>query len=459
MMSTRPGLAARVRMWFDVPPPGAVQLAVFRIALGVMVLWDACERIPTAHLFLAEDGFFPRAFQDVERPSLFSLFGDGNWSIFLLVIYGLCGLALAIGFRPRLAAFLGWFLILSLHHRNPYVTNGGDFFLRVILLWTAFLPTGGALTPWRQTSVWSRGVWAVYRLQVSVVYLITAAHKALAGGWLVGDALERSLRYVELTRPLAEIFLQWEAALHPLGVAVVLVQFLAGFGLLLRSPLWRGIAVAWIAAMQISFLLVFNLGFFPWIGLVSLLPLVPIPHPAPEVARNFDWRGITAICAGTLTFLYAVASLGIEQDDSTYERAFQLVGLNQRWPMFSHPSSFSSRLAVVVRDRGRPVDLIALDWAGDGELRGREFAFPGGGDRLYATHRWGDFLDCVARDELSGGRSMAREIAHRIGSHFARKHPELSKSGWSVVVFSRLNTPDASEEADDREVLARSSGH
>ena len=47
-----------------------------------------------------------------------------------------------IGYKTRLFKILSWLVIISIHGRNPLLTNGGDVVMTIWWLWTIWLPQG-----------------------------------------------------------------------------------------------------------------------------------------------------------------------------------------------------------------------------------------------------------------------------------------------------------------------------
>ena len=114
--------------------------------------------------------------------SLHFLDGTADFQGALFVIAGLFALALLVGWWTRLATAASWFLLTSLHARNPMVLQGGDTLLRLLLFWGLFLPLGraGRWTAWRRggrppgDAEVSAGSAALV-LQVCFVYWFSAA--------------------------------------------------------------------------------------------------------------------------------------------------------------------------------------------------------------------------------------------------------------------------------------------
>ena len=122
-------------------------LAALRVILGVLVLVDLLDRSRDLRVHYTDFGMLPRA-------ALLSKFINGlavclhvsvgTWPgmLALFILQAAVAFALLVGFHTRLMAVLSWFLMYSLHLRNPVVLQGGDDLLRMLLFWGMFLPLG-----------------------------------------------------------------------------------------------------------------------------------------------------------------------------------------------------------------------------------------------------------------------------------------------------------------------------
>ena len=120
-------------------------LALFRLGLGLLVVFDAIARLPDAAVFYSDTGAVPHSVvRELSRGgppvSLHMLHGTAAYAGALLVLHALAGLSLLVGYRTRLATAVCFLLTLSLHERNPLLMNWGDVILRLLLLWSLFLP-------------------------------------------------------------------------------------------------------------------------------------------------------------------------------------------------------------------------------------------------------------------------------------------------------------------------------
>lgn len=181
-------------------------LALFRVALGSLVIADVVTRAPNLEPFYTDFGVLPVApyvqeFANRLHISIHLGSGTLGWQVFLFSLTFLCGLALLVGYKTRLATVLGWFLLVSLQNRNPMVLNGGDVLFRMLLFWSFFLPLGARFSvdaalsepqPQRPRGaaanlLFSGGTMAL-TMQVFYIYVTTAILKDGKEWWPLGTA-------------------------------------------------------------------------------------------------------------------------------------------------------------------------------------------------------------------------------------------------------------------------------
>ena len=120
----------------DQPVPSTVgvfdldlrSLALFRVALGLVLITDLWIRSYDFTAHYTQDGWLPlEALSHItSRPwqnSLFQMHPSGEWAAFLFLIQGLSSLFFLVGFRTRLANIVCWFLTLHIQARNPMVLD------------------------------------------------------------------------------------------------------------------------------------------------------------------------------------------------------------------------------------------------------------------------------------------------------------------------------------------------
>ena len=122
-------------------------LALFRIAMGLLLLADLAIRATDLNAMYTDDGMFSRAEICRRATTIWNWsfhFASGSWG-FQATLFGLAAglaLALVVGFETRLATVGSWLMLLSLHHRVPPILSGAEILLRMLLFWAMFLPLG-----------------------------------------------------------------------------------------------------------------------------------------------------------------------------------------------------------------------------------------------------------------------------------------------------------------------------
>lgn len=122
-------------------------LAIFRIGIGLLILIDLIFRLPDLWAFYTDQGILPRFallqfFSDANRFSVYNISGQFWFVLLLFIISAISALFLIFGYKTKLASFISWFLLLSLHNRNELVLQAGDNLFHIIMFWSLFLPLG-----------------------------------------------------------------------------------------------------------------------------------------------------------------------------------------------------------------------------------------------------------------------------------------------------------------------------
>jgi len=259
-------------------------LAVFRVGIAAVVLLDLLLRSRYLGAFYTDAGVLPRALLFAVEPtlgplSLHALSGAVWFQVALFVLTGVGAAAMLVGYRTTLATLVTGLLVVSLHVRNPLVLNGGDLVLQMLFLWGLFLPLGErwSVDALREdprdewvTSVATAGVLC----QVVVIYATNAVLKLRGDAWLSGDAIQ----YVFSLEMFVHGVGHWLANYPALLVAFdkVWLGMLVGSGLLVLATGWpRALLAAAYAAMHVGMAATMQLGVFPFVAVVALVPFVP----------------------------------------------------------------------------------------------------------------------------------------------------------------------------------------
>nr|WP_285817580.1 HTTM domain-containing protein [Echinimonas agarilytica] len=198
----------------------------------------------------------------------------------------LAALALLVGYKTRLATAVSWVLLMSVQIRNPILLSGADDLMRVLLFWAMFLPLGARFAidsaleknqPYPQQNHFSVATiamlmqamyvyWAGALLKTgkawtedytAVYYALNAEHYTTYLGHWIGNVLE----------PILPMLTQFVFYIELYGPLFLITPFLL---LWFRLP-----ALVLLICMHIGFLLLLNVGHFPYVSITSLLLFTP----------------------------------------------------------------------------------------------------------------------------------------------------------------------------------------
>jgi hypothetical protein len=359
-------------------------LAVFRIALGAVCLYDLINRsfYLTAHY--TDEGVLPRgALVDGAADWLWSLhFYSGTWQgqAILFGLTGVVAIGLIIGYRCGVMAALLFVLMTSMQQRNLMVTYGADVVIRVLLFWSMFLPLGARWSldalladppvP-RRRAVLCAGTVALL-LQIMAIYIFTALLKN-GEPWINGTAIYYVLHIDHWVRPAGQWLLAYPGVLTAMTHAVVWFELLGPLALLcpIKTSKVRMITIAAFGALQCGMAAFIDLGIFPIVSMIGMIALLPgsvwdglehrrlfgtvhrwatatgnvflrvgrfNPRPMRAVARCNSW--VTWIlCGGLAIYMVAWNIDMLPAGRGTMPESLRFIGaysrLDQRWNMFA----------------------------------------------------------------------------------------------------------------------------
>lgn len=330
IMATPTGSRQTLIDWWRTFALDARSLTLFRVGLGLVAGADALLRMPHWRLTLSDRGYAPREsvleVLSPDRWSLYFLSGNDVLAVGLLVAQVLAGLWLILGFRPRLAAFVLWVLVVSLHNRAPMLLGDGDDYLRLLLLWSVFLPMhrgvgiGAAILGDVGASVRPTLAELGLRVQVISVYLVSVLF-ATGSWWRNGNAAMEPLLDGRQAPPALGAFLYAPTFVSPMLTSTVLLIGLAA-PLLLFAPrsMWRlrTAAVASLAILHVGLGAFFDTGpLLPLVGIVAVIAFLPselwqtvqrLRRPSRVAAIYYD--GGCGFCRSMVVLLAALTGRG-----------------------------------------------------------------------------------------------------------------------------------------------------
>ncbi len=272
-------------------------LAAFRIALGILLLLDLCVRGTDILSHYTDVGVLPRP----ARITLYEFRGETSarfwWSLHMIngtgwFQLGLFSLAacvatcLTLGYRTRMATFMSWALLVSLHSRLPGVNQGGDILLRMLLFWSMFLPLGATASVDRfrwpadrdqpSQTIASLGSFAML-VQVLLVYWCTAYAK-LEPTWTRDfSAIYYALEFDMYVRPVGIVLREYPVICRVLTGMTLCLEFFGPLLLLIpvRTWIFRLVAVALFWSFHLGLALCLELGLFSYVSMTAWLLFLP----------------------------------------------------------------------------------------------------------------------------------------------------------------------------------------
>jgi uncharacterized membrane protein YphA (DoxX/SURF4 family) len=167
-----------------------------------------------------------------------------------------------------------------MQNRNPFILQGGDELLRIILFWGVFLPWGERYSV-QKTSTYPNSYFSLanvgYLFLIASVYIFSALLKTSAEWHSDGTALYYALSLDQMRLPFGTLLYQFPNLLTFLTHVVYYIELLAPLLLILPfvPSKARVIGILSIALLHIGFFLSLYVGLFYIIGIVSLLGLLP----------------------------------------------------------------------------------------------------------------------------------------------------------------------------------------
>lgn len=265
-------------------------LAFFRIGMASLLIADLLDRTKSFTAFYTNDGVLPTfalldRYKNTLNFSLHLLNGSASFQKLLFLAAGFFAILMLLGYLTKLATLISWFLLFSLHLRQPMVLNGGDYLLYMLLLWSIFLPLGeygsvdSFLGRFRKTPrkrILSMGTVALL-IQIALIYVFSVIIKAKEEPWWDGQAIYFALTSDFYTKVLGLILLKWPIILKILTPVIFWAEFFAPVFLFMpvRTSFFRMIAMIMVFLLHLGFGLCLELRIFPWVSVLAMSAFLP----------------------------------------------------------------------------------------------------------------------------------------------------------------------------------------
>ncbi len=377
-------------------------MAVFRIVLGGMLIADLILRWPTLKLMYTDHGIVTREVGKQYWSNVFN--GNFNWpwvsihqlsgsveyQTALFVIAGLFAIALSLGFMTRIATIASWFLLASLHARNPMILSSGDMVMKMMLFWSMFLPLGQIWSIdayFKKRNLQNTRHWlcniatAGFLIQFACMYMFTGLSKCNAV-WFDGYAMEYVMRLDIYVKPLGKHLLNYPGLLKFITISTVWVEVISPLLLLIpfRNHWFRllNIAIYWV--LHLSIAMTMSIGLFSFISMMGWLMFIPTMVWSRNWIQSFRSRPETeprgwpkplrpVFAVVGLVLIAFIISININNTYLVYKKRFihrdiegigQLLMLDQHFRMFDVPPQESPWFVYDARlADGTKVDLFS----------------------------------------------------------------------------------------------------
>jgi Vitamin K-dependent gamma-carboxylase len=282
--------AAWNRFWFT--PVETSTLALFRIAVGLVVLGWTLALAPSLYAFYSRDGILP-TYPDYEGTLAWGLLewfpGDAAVTIlyFALLLASICVL---VGFAARIATLIVFVCMVSFAHRNPWVLNSGDLLVQLLVFYLLLAPAGDGLSVdrWlkRDRQFWEfsrRSIWPLrlVQVQVTILYITAVWDKVRGSTWNDGTAVSYALRIGDLERfPVPGFVTDSLILANLMTFGTLAIEFA------LAILVWNRVLRPWVLLLGVLLHLGIDygvrVGFFSWAVFVAYVAFIP-----PDSARTF----------------------------------------------------------------------------------------------------------------------------------------------------------------------------
>lgn len=437
-------------------------LALFRIGLSLVILWDLANRLQDLTAHYTDEGIVPRSFLiETLHPWHLSLhLMSGIWQVQLLlfILTGIFAFALLVGYKTRWATFWTWLFIISMQLRNPMIDQGGDILLKVLLFWAMFLPLGAYWSLDRHLSrepapakqVISAGTTALL-LQLCFMYWFSALLKIDPTWTKDGTAIWYALSIEQYSTDFGLYLLHYT---HLLKILTFATFYLEAFGPFFAfSPIWTGplrlaTAVTFILFHLLGLQLTMELAHFPYICAAGWLAFIPgwfwdrllKKQTFSSIPWKASWfsNGMASFFL-VFIFLWNLSTLGISWRylSPPSPPLSYLLALDQTWDMFApYPITLDGWYVMpgLLKD-GTEVDLFAagapVSWEKPASL-----------SRTYPNDRWRSYMMNLLLQE--SGESYIPYYAEYLCRNWDKKHlPDQQLINFDIFFMMKINDVDA----------------
>ena len=450
-------------------------LALMRIGIALIIIADLSIRLLDLGIHYTDQGILPLSALMTYRWNIyyFSIFtfgGSKGYILFLFCLNYVWALMLLFGYRTRIANFLCWIFLLSLHNRNPLILQAGDDLLRLLLFWGLFLPWNKRYSvdserkDYGTANKYFSPSAVAYILQVISVYFFTALFKHSAEWSVDGTAVYYALSLDQMVYPLGKLIYPYKGLLKFLTFSTYYMELLLPFVLLIPFYVskFRWIFIVIIFCFQMGIGLTMNVGLFYIINIVSLLGMIPsggmdwldrklkiIRGKSEELLEEKSFPVNAAVIFFTIyCFVWNMGTLpmvGYALDERT-NWIGSVLRIDQSWGMFA-PTVFKDDGWFIFEARKKDGDWIDIKAGG----RAITYNKPDNIYALFGRDRWRKYYEnflFVSNDW------MRPFYCNYVRTNWNKENPTMQIDSLHIVYMKEVTAPDYKYVKPKREILS-----
>ncbi len=305
-------------------------LAIMRMFIGLTLLADIIQRTRSLTAHYADAGVLPRS-------GLLSIWNEsGFWSIYFLngsplfvaiifFVTAVFAVMMIVGYKTRIATIASFFLLISLHVRNPIVLQGGDVALRVILFFMMFLPLGQRMSvdtivgeaKYPKEKEYFSPASIAYVIQFLIIWTMSGFLKTGAPWVTNATAVAMALHLESFVTNFGMWLRSIDSAMYFITTATLIIEryVFVLFITPVQRDMGRLAGLILTTTLIIGFNLSFRLGLFGMIMFSISLGLLPgyfwdhIIMPLRKIASSKSQKGMTIFYDGDCSFCSRISKV------------------------------------------------------------------------------------------------------------------------------------------------------
>lgn len=262
--SARTTWSAWDRFWFQAYHPRA--MTVLRTSIGFLLFLFYLIRAADLRWFFSDSGLLTWSTivetMPIEfRYSLLQFFPSDGAVLFLHTLFLVSLLTMAMGWWPRISAFVAFVLHVSFMHRNMPIVFGADLIATFFLFYLCFMKTTGAPAASSSLTAYVSSIALRFgQIQVCIIYAFSGWEKLKGPSWWKGEAIWTVFANAQLAR--------WDFSwTSHLPFAIILATYLTllweiYFPALVWLRKWRPVMLIFGVLMHLGIGIVVNIPFF-----------------------------------------------------------------------------------------------------------------------------------------------------------------------------------------------------